>query len=52
MNSYLLKILFATDYKKLAEKRKRHQAKANTEKEKAKLERKLWELAEEYEEEE
>lgn len=52
MNSNLLKILFATDNKKLAEKRKRHQAKANAEKEKAKLERKLWELAEKYEEEE
>ena len=50
MNSNLLKILFATDNKKLAEKRKRRQAKANAEKEKAKMERKLWELAEEYEE--
>lgn len=51
MNSSLLKILFTTDNKKLEEKRKRRQAKANAEKEKAKMERKLWELAEEYEEE-
>ena len=51
MNSSLLKILFSTDNKKLEEKRKQRQAKANTEKEKAKMERKLWELAEEYEEE-
>lgn len=50
MNSNLLKILFATDNKKLVEKRKRRQAKANAEKENAKMERKLWELAEEYEE--
>ena len=51
MNSNLLKILFTTDNKKLEEKRKRRQAKANAEREKAKMERKLWELAEEYEEE-
>ena len=51
MNSNLLKILFTTDNKKLEENRKRRQAKANAEKEKAKKERKLWELAEEYEEE-
>lgn len=50
MNSSLLKMLFSTDNKKLEAKRKRRQAKANTEKEKAKMERKLWELAEEYEE--
>ena len=49
MNSNLLKILFAIDNKKLAEKRKKRQAKANAEKENAKMERKLWELAEEYE---
>ena len=51
MNSNLLKILFATDNKKLAEKRKKRQAKANAEKDNAKKERRLWELAEEYEEE-
>ena len=51
MNSSLLKILFSTDNKKLEEKRKRRQAKTNAEKEKAKMERKLWELAEDYEEE-
>ena len=39
------------DNKKLEEKRKQRQAKSNAEKEKAKMERKLWELAEEYEEE-
>ena len=50
MNSSLLKKLFTADNKKLEEKRKQRQAKANTEKEKAKMERKLWELAEEYEE--
>lgn len=49
MNSSLLKILFTTDNKKLGEKRKQRQAKSNAEKEKAKMERKLWELAEEYE---
>ena len=49
MNLSLLKILFSTDNKKLEAKRKRRQAKANAEKEKAKFERKLWELAEEYE---
>ena len=51
MNSSLLKILFAADNQKLKENQKRRQAKANAEKEKAKMERKLWELAEEYEEE-
>lgn len=51
MNSNLLKILFSTDNKKLEEKRNRRQAKADSEKEKAKMERKLWELVEEYEEE-
>ena len=51
MNSNLLKILFTTDNKKLEENRKRRQAKANAEKENAKMERKLWELAEEYEDE-
>lgn len=51
MNSNLLKILFTTDNKKLEEKRKQRQAKANAEREKAKMEHKLWELAEEYEEE-
>lgn len=50
MKSNLLKILLSTD-NKLDEKRKKRRAKANAEKEKAKLERKLWELAEEYEEE-
>ena len=50
MNSSLLKILFSTDNKKREENRKRRQAKANAEREKAKMERKLWELAEEYEE--
>lgn len=49
MNSSLFKILFSADNKKLEEKRKNRQAKANAEKEKAKMERKLWELAEEYE---
>ena len=44
-------MLLSTDNKKLEEKRKQRQAKYNAEKEKAKLERKLWELAEEYEEE-
>ena len=48
MNSSLLKILFSTDNKKLEENRKRRQAKANAEREKAKMERKLWKLAEEY----
>lgn len=51
MNSNLLKILFSTDNKKLEEKRKRHKAQMNGKKEKAQMERKLWELAEEYEEE-
>lgn len=51
MNSSLLKILFTTDNKKLEENRKRRQAKSDAEREKAKMERKLWELAEEYEEE-
>ena len=50
MESSILKILFTTDNKKREENRKRRQAKANVEKEKAKMERKLWELAEEYEE--
>lgn len=49
MNSSLFKILLSTDNKKLEEKRKRRQNKANAEKEKAKMERKLWKLAEEYE---
>ena len=51
MNLSLLKKIFTTDNKKLEEKRKRRQNKANAEKEKAKMERKLWKLAEEYEEE-
>lgn len=51
MNQSLLKILLSTDNKKLEEKRNKRRAKANAEKEKAKLERRLWELAEEYEEE-
>ena len=51
MNSNLLKILFSTDNKKLEEKRKRRLAKANAEKEKAKMEYNLWVMAEEYEEE-
>lgn len=51
MNSSLLKILFTTDSKKLEENRKRRLAKANAEKEKAKMEYNLWVMAEEYEEE-
>ena len=51
MKQSLLKILLSTDNKKLEEKRKKRRAKANAEKENAKLERRLWELAEEYEEE-
>ena len=50
MKSRLLKILFSTDNKKLEEKRKRRQNKVNAEKDNAKKERMLWELAEEYEE--
>ncbi len=51
MNQSLLKILLSTDNKKSEEKRNKRRAKANAEKEKAKLERRLWELAEGYEEE-
>lgn len=51
MKLRLLKILFSTDNKKLEEKRKRRQNKVNAEKDNAKKERMLWELAEEYEEE-
>lgn len=51
MTQSLLKILLSTDNKKSEEKRKKRRAEANAEKEKAKLERKLWELAEEYGEE-
>ena len=51
MKSSLFKILFSTDNKKREEKRKRRLAKANAEKEKAKMEYNLWVMAEEYEEE-
>ena len=51
MKSNLLKILLTTDNRKLEEKRKKRKVKMNVEKEKAKMERKLWELAEEYDEE-
>jgi hypothetical protein len=50
LKSNLLKILLTTDNRKLEEKRKKRKVKMNVEKEKAKMERKLWELAEEYEE--
>ena len=50
MKNPLLKILFTNDYKKLKEKQKRRKSKINEEKEKIKMERMLWELAEEYEE--
>ena len=49
MKPSLLNILLSTDNKKLEEKRSKRRAKANAEK--ARLERQLWELAEEYEEE-
>ena len=48
MKANLLDILLSTDNKKLEERRKKRKAKLNEE-EKARLERKLWELAEEYE---
>ena len=49
MQSELLKLLLSTDNERIAKKRKKRSTKAESEKEKAKLERKLWELAEEYE---
>ena len=51
MNSNLLKIFFSTDKKKQDERRQKRKYQMDAEKEKAKTERKLWELAEEYEEE-
>ena len=49
MNSNLLKILLPTDKKKLEERRKKRKVKLNADEEKARLERKIWEMAEEYE---
>ena len=49
MKPNVLKILFTTNNKKLKERQKRRQTKINVEKDKVKMERKLWELAEEYE---
>jgi hypothetical protein len=49
MQSELWELLLSTDNESITKKRKKRSAKSETEKEKAKLERKLWELAEEYE---
>lgn len=51
MKNGLLKALLTTDYKKKNARKQRSKAELNAEKEKAQMERRLWELAEEYEEE-